>query len=93
MTDPYGVNSLVGTAVTLPVLAIVSVLLRFYVRLRMRHTFLGVDDWLVMLSVLLVCGQGIIQILGMQRSVPFAMPIFIETMRPPLCLDPNIEAH
>ena len=60
----YGADSLLVTAIVLPVLGIIAVFLRFYVRLRMRHTYIGIDDWLVLLSVLLVCGQGVIQILG-----------------------------
>ena len=60
----YGADSLLVTAVVLPFLSIIAVFLRFYVRLRMRHTHIGIDDWLVLLSVFLVCGQGVIQILG-----------------------------
>ena len=60
----YGADSLLVTAIVLPCLGIVAVFLRFYVRLRMRHTHIGIDDWLVLFSVLLVCGQGVIQILG-----------------------------
>ena len=66
---PYGVTSLVSTAIALPVLSIIAVLLRFYVRLRVRRTYLGADDWLILLSVFLVCGQGVFQILGMQIFV------------------------
>ena len=64
----YGVNSLIGTAIALPIFGIAAVVLRFYVRLRVRHTYIGVDDWLILLSVVLVCGHGVIQILGMHAS-------------------------
>lgn len=60
----YGADSLLVTAVVLPFLSIIAVFLRFYVRPRMRHTYIGIDDWLLLFSVLLVCGQGLIQILG-----------------------------
>ena len=67
---PYGVTSLISTAIALPILSILAVSLRLYVRLRMRHTYVGIDDWLVVLSVLLVCGQGVLQILGMHIDLP-----------------------
>ena len=60
----YGADSLIVTAIVLPFLSVIAVFLRFYVRLRMRHTHIGIDDWLVLLSVFLVWGQGVIQILG-----------------------------
>ena len=66
---PYGADSLIVTAVVLPFLSIIAVSLRFYVRLRVRSTHIGIDDWLVLLSVVLVCGQGVIQILG-SLSIP-----------------------
>lgn len=67
---PYGVLSLIVTAITLPIFAIVVVLLRFYVRLQVRPTYLAADDWLILLSVFLVCGHVVIQILGIQHSFP-----------------------
>ena len=69
MHHSYGVSSLIGTAVTLPILSITAVLLRFYVRLRIRRTNIGSDDWLCLLSLVFIVGQAIIQVLGMQCSV------------------------
>ena len=64
MGGQYNESSLIGTAVALPILSIVAVILRFHVRLRLRRTFIGVDDWLILGSVLLVCGHGVMQILS-----------------------------
>ena len=74
---PYGADSLLVTAIVLPFLSIIAVSLRIYVRLGMRHTYIGVDDWLVILSVLLVCGQGVMQILGKSFSLVIWGRIFL----------------
>ena len=60
----YVPDTFLVTAIVLSLLSIIAVFLRFYVRLRIRRTHIGIDDWLVLLSVFLVCGHGIIQILG-----------------------------
>lgn len=66
----YNVASLIGTAIALPLLGVLAVILRFYVRLRLRPTFIGTDDWLIVLAVVLVVGQGICQIIGTQSQTP-----------------------
>ena len=76
---PYGADSLLITAVILPFLSIIAVSLRIYVQLGMRHTYIGVDDWLVLLSVFLVCGQGVIQILGKVSSYLMGLRISCQT--------------
>ena len=63
----YGVVSLIITATVLPLLGLVAVCLRFYVRLRLKPTFVGIDDWLVAFSCLLVLAQGANQINGKTR--------------------------
>ena len=68
--NPYGASSLIGTAIALPVLSIIAVLLRFFVRLRMKRSYVGIDDWLILLSLILVCGQCVLQILGTLRRCP-----------------------
>lgn len=60
----YGVASLIVTATVLPLLGLVAVCLRFFVRLRLKSTFVGIDDWLIAFSCLLVLGQGANQING-----------------------------
>ena len=80
---PYGADSLLVTAIILPFLSIIAVSLRIYVRLGMRHTYMGADDWLVIFSVLLVCGQGVMQILGKSFSLVIRGRVFLIRSLPP----------
>ena len=61
----YGVASVIVTAVLFPLLGFVAVCLRFYTRVRLTPTFVGIDDWLIAFSSLLVLGHGAGQIVGM----------------------------
>ena len=63
----YGVASVIVTATLLPLLGVVAVCLRFMVRLRLKPTFVGVDDWLIAFSTVLVLAQAAIQITGETR--------------------------
>ena len=86
MAPEYGPGPLLGTAIALPALAIIAVILRLYVRLRVRSTYLGADDWLVLCSVILVVGHGILQILGKRcRSYYLLCHLNTVTLAPPLC--------
>ena len=60
----YGVASLIVTAAVLPLLGLSAVCLRFFVRLCLKPTFVGIDDWLIAFSCLLVFAQGALQITG-----------------------------
>ena len=60
----YGVTSLIVTAIVLPLLGFIAVTLRFYVRLYLKPTFIGVDDWLIVIAIVLVYGQAANQIVG-----------------------------
>ena len=60
----YGVGSVIFAAIFLPLLGSVAVFLRFYTRRRLTNTFIGIDDWLIAFSCLLVLGQGAAQIVG-----------------------------
>lgn len=60
----YGVASLIVTATVLPLLGLVAVCLRFFVRLRLKPSFVGIDDWLIAFSCLLVFAQAATQITG-----------------------------
>lgn len=60
----YGVDSLIVTAIVLPFIGSVAVALRFYVRLRLKPTYIGLDDWLILFACVLVWGQGANQIIG-----------------------------
>ena len=61
----YGFASVILTATILSLLGVIAVCLRFHVRLRMTRTPLGIDDWLIAFSCLLVLGQSAAQITGM----------------------------
>lgn len=65
----YGTTSLIATAILLPLLGVIAVCLRFYVRLRLKPTFIGIDDWMIAFSCLLVCASGANQVVGMSRSI------------------------
>ena len=60
----YSVSSLIATAIVFPLLGVVAVCLRFYVRMRLKPTFIGVDDWMIAFSCLLVCASGANNIVG-----------------------------
>ena len=60
----YGIASVIATAIVLPLLASVAVCLRFYVRIRLTPTHVGIDDWLIAMSCILVLGMGALQIAG-----------------------------
>ena len=63
----YGVVSVITTAIVLPLLGFVFVCLRFYVRIGLTPLSVGLDDWLIAFSCLLVIAQGAMQIVGMSR--------------------------
>ena len=64
MDDPqtwnasYSPPSIVAVAVALPLLALGAVCLRFYVRLRLHPTYIGIDDMLVFGAVILSMADG-----------------------------------
>ena len=60
----YDVASLIVTATVLPFIALVALCLRFYVRLKLNPTYLGIDDWLIAIGFVFVCGQCANQIAG-----------------------------
>ena len=66
----YGVASVIVTAIGLPVFGFLAVCLRFYVRLRLTPTFVGIDDWLIAFSCVLVLYHGAAQTVGMTLNTP-----------------------
>ena len=58
----YGIVSVISTAIILPLLGFAAVCLRFYVRLRVRPTYIGIDDWLILVSSVLVWGHAANQV-------------------------------
>ncbi|KAI2628677.1 hypothetical protein GGR54DRAFT_628507 [Hypoxylon sp. NC1633] len=49
-------------------LALIAVALRFYVRLVRVRTFLGVDDWLILVSAILTLAMGLMMIIGSEMG-------------------------
>lgn len=64
LATPESHGKLIALGVVLPFLATCFVFARFWAR-RLRHTILGIDDFFIVLGVLLVWGLGITQIIGM----------------------------
>ena len=62
----YTVANVMGAATVLPLLGVLAVCLRFYVRIRLTPAFVGIDDWLIAFSCVLILGQGAMQIAGMK---------------------------
>ena len=58
----YGFAALISIATVLIVLAIIATCLRFYIRLVLKPDRIGVDDWLILVSCILMVGQVINQI-------------------------------
>ena len=82
----YGVASLIVTATVLPLLGLVAVCLRFMVRLRLKPTFVGIDDWLIAFSTVLVLAQGANQING--RFNEFRPSLSVES-----CVNAMLTVH
>lgn len=77
----YPPASIVAVAIILPFLALIAVILRFWVRLRVAPSYLGADDWLIAAAVFLCLADGanlaVAAILGMQgRSYPGEVPYY-----------------
>lgn len=60
----YGVASLIAVGILLPLIGTLLVGLRFFVRLRLRPTFVGIDDWLILFACVLVWSQGVIEVIA-----------------------------
>ncbi|KAI9718493.1 MAG: hypothetical protein M1828_006676 [Chrysothrix sp. TS-e1954] len=59
----YPVSSAISTAIIFLVLGAITLCLRFWVRLRMRPTYVGPDDYTVVIAFILVCGMCANQII------------------------------
>ena len=75
----YSPVSLVISGVFLPLLDIVALCVRFWVRLRIQPTFVGTDDYFIMVGCALACVMGGMQIAGMR-----CLPCPSSTSRPNL---------
>ena len=54
----YPPQSVVAISIALPLLAVVAVCFRFYVRLYVKPTYVGIDDWLIIAAVVLSLADG-----------------------------------
>ena len=54
----YFPQSIVVIAIFLPLLAIIAVCLRFWVRLYVQPTHIGIDDWLIVGALILCLADG-----------------------------------
>ena len=65
MDDPnYPPSAIIAIPVVLPLLTVVAVVLRFYVRLKLSPTYLGIDDWTAAVASLFCLGFGASLIVG-----------------------------
>ena len=59
----YPASSAIATAAIFFAIGLVTLGLRFWVRLRMRPTYVGADDWLIVVATILVGGMVANQII------------------------------
>jgi hypothetical protein len=57
MSDGYSPTSIVVVAVVLPLFSIVAVYLRVIVRLKIQPTYLGIDDWMIVVAIFFLLGD------------------------------------
>ena len=54
----YSPASIVTIGIILPLLALIAVILRFYLRLYIQSSYIGIDDCLIVAAVILVMADG-----------------------------------
>ena len=54
----YSPTSIIVVSVVLPVIALVAICLRFWVRLRVQPTYVGIDDWLILGAFIFMVGDA-----------------------------------
>ena len=60
----YSPTACITTAIVLPLLGLIAVCLRYWVRLRLHPSHVGPDDIFITIGCLLVCGMGALQVVG-----------------------------
>ena len=60
----YDPPSIIAVSIILPLLALVAVCIRFWVRIRLTSTHIGTDDWLVLGAVIFSLADGANLIVG-----------------------------
>ena len=61
----YSPESIVAISILLPSLAVVFLLLRFFVRQKLARTYIGLDDWLLVAACFLALADGANLAVGM----------------------------
>ncbi|TVY83828.1 hypothetical protein LSUE1_G001333 [Lachnellula suecica] len=56
--------NVIAVGAVLPILGLIAVVARFYGRQHVSVVFLGADDWLILLSLILTIGMGVMMIVG-----------------------------
>lgn len=59
---PVTPSSIIAVGAVMPSLALIAVSLRFYVKVKKRTV--GLDDWLILVSLVICCALGITLIVG-----------------------------
>lgn len=77
----YSPASIVAVSIVLPVIALVAVCLRFWVRLRVQPSYIGADDWLIAGAVVFSLADGANLAVGKRE------------LTPPMMLVPNAADH
>ncbi|KAF4627821.1 hypothetical protein G7Y89_g10325 [Cudoniella acicularis] len=62
-----GPEHIIAAGVILPILGLLTILLRFHAR-RSRAQYLGIDDWLLLPAWLMITGMGICLIIGVKNK-------------------------
>jgi len=60
----YTVAAIFATSIIFPVIVYAQVAARFWMRLRFQRTYLGLDDWLILLATVIVTGMAVGYMLG-----------------------------
>ena len=64
----YPPSSIVAIGIILPLIALFAVILRFYLRLFIKPTYIGIDDWLILGAVILSMADGANLAVGMYSN-------------------------
>lgn len=67
-SGPTKPSSLIGIASAVPIMCIITISLRFYLRVFRQKMPLKIDDWILIPAVFFVIGMSIVTLLGMLLS-------------------------
>ena len=60
----YDPTSIIAICVILPIIALVALCLRFWVRIRVQPTHIGADDWLILVASIFLIADAANLIVG-----------------------------